>query len=102
MNPTIATLIAPAYSVPQPTPQAPTAGVATIMGDLIGYALWGAFGVCALCAVIAGAYIAIGHMSGRPVHREKGLLALFAALGGAAVTGLAIPLTNSFISIAGG
>jgi|ERR1700722_2100941 hypothetical protein len=67
---------------------------------LLGYAKWGSLMACAASALVSGGMIAVGQLSNRPDHADKGKRALLWSLGGAAVVALAIPTLNTIFGAA--
>jgi hypothetical protein len=82
--------------VDNPDPVSPVNG--TGMDMLISYAKWGALAACAFSAVISGGLMAVGELSNRPDHSDRGRRALLWSLAGAAVVALAIPTLNTIFS----
>jgi hypothetical protein len=79
--------------VDNPSPSSPVSGKGVDL--LLGYAKWGALAACAASALISGGVLAIGQLSNRTDHADKGKRALLWSLGGAAVVALAIPTLNT-------
>jgi hypothetical protein len=84
--------------VSDPTVQSPVSGSGVAL--LLGYAKWGSLMACAASALISGGMIAVGQLSNRPDHGDKGKRALVWSLGGAAVVALAIPTLNTVFGAA--
>jgi hypothetical protein len=80
--------------VTNPAPADPTAGSNGIT-LLLSYAKWGALIACAIAAVVSGGLMAVGALSNRPDHADKGKRALVWSLGGVVVTAIAIPVINT-------
>ena len=79
--------------VDNPGPSSPVTGGGIDL--LLGYAKWGSLVACAVSALISGGMMAVGQLSNRPEHADKGKRALLWSLGGAAVVALAIPTLNT-------
>jgi hypothetical protein len=86
----------PAPVVPNPAPMSPISGNGVNL--ILGYAKWGSLTACGASALVSGGALAVGHHSNRPDVADKGKRALLWSLGGAAVTGLAIPTLNTIIA----
>lgn len=86
--------------VVNPAPADPTGGSKGIT-LLVSYAKWGALLACALSAVISGGLMAVGSLSNRPDHADKGKRALIWSLGGVVVVAIAIPVVNTIFGAAG-
>jgi hypothetical protein len=86
--------------VNNPAPQDPTNGSKGI-NLLVSYAKWGALIACGLAAVASGGMLAVGSLSNRPDHADKGKRALLWSLGGVIVVAIAIPLVNGVFGAAG-
>lgn len=84
--------------VDNPGPSSPVSGAGVDL--LLGYAKWGALIACAVSALVSGGMMAVGQLSNRPDHADKGKRALLWSLGGAAVVALAIPTLNTVFSTA--
>lgn len=84
--------------VDDPGVQSPVSG--TGVGLLLGYAKWGSLMACAASALVSGGMIAVGQLSNRPDHGDRGKRALLWSLGGAAVVALAIPTLNTIFGAA--
>lgn len=69
-------------------------------GLLLGYAKWGSLMACAASALVSGGMIAVGQLSNRPDHADKGKRALLYSLGGAVVVAIAIPTINTVFGAA--
>jgi hypothetical protein len=89
---------APASPVDNPAPASPVSGHGIDL--LLGYAKWGSLAACAASALISGGVLAVGQLSNRPDHADKGKRALLWSLGGAAVVALAIPTLNTIFGAA--
>jgi hypothetical protein len=61
----------------------------------MSYAKWGALIACGAAALISGGELAVGQLSNRPDHADRGKRALLWSLGGAIVTAIAIPTLNT-------
>lgn len=85
--------------VTNPAPADPTAGSNGI-SLLISYAKWGALIACAISAVVSGGVMAVGSLSQRPDHVDRGKRALLWSLGGVIVTAVAIPVVNTVFGAA--
>jgi hypothetical protein len=79
--------------VDNPGPASPVSGNGVDL--LLGYAKWGALVACAASALVSGGLMAIGQLSNRPDHADRGKRALLWSLGGAAVVAVAIPTLNT-------
>jgi hypothetical protein len=80
--------------VDNPAPQDPVSG-SNGVELLIGYAKWGALIACAGAALVSGGLMAIGSLSNRPDHADRGKRALIWSLGGVVITAIAIPVVNT-------
>jgi hypothetical protein len=85
----------PLSVVPDPDPVSPidSSGVTT----LFSYAKWGAFAASGASALVAAGALGFAHHNNNPGISDKAKRALLWSLGGAAVTGLAIPTLNTII-----
>ncbi|MEU9889990.1 hypothetical protein AB0M95_13030 [Sphaerisporangium sp. NPDC051017] len=88
-----------AADIDNPAPQDPTAG-SNGVNLLLAYAKWGALIACAVAAVVSGGLMAVGALSNRPDHADKGKRALVWSLGGVVVTAIAIPMVNTVFGAA--
>ena len=95
---TYATHVLAGGPVNDPGIQSPVSGTGVAL--LLGYAKWGSLMACAASALISGGMIAVGQLSNRPDHGDKGKRALLWSLGGAAVVALAIPTLNTIFGAA--
>jgi hypothetical protein len=68
---------------------------------LLGYAKWGSLMACAAAGLVSGGLIAVGQLSNRPDHADKGKRVLLYTLGGVAVVALIIPTLNTVFGSAG-
>ncbi len=80
--------------VNNPAPQDPTGG-SNGVNLLLAYAKWGALVACAGAAVVSGGLMAVGSLSNRPDHADRGKRALVWSLGGVVITAIAIPVINT-------
>ena len=62
---------------------------------LLGYAKWGSLMACGVAGLVSGGLIAVGQLSNRPDHADKGKRVLLYTLGGVAVVALIIPTLNT-------
>jgi hypothetical protein len=85
--------------VPNPAPADPTAGSNGI-SLLIGYVKWGAVIACGISVVASGGMLAIGSLSDRPDHADRGKRGLIWSLAGTVVAAIAIPVVNTVFSAA--
>jgi hypothetical protein len=85
--------------IDNPAPADPTSGSKGI-NLLLSYAKWGALIVCAVAAVASGGLMAIGTLSNRPDHADKGKRALVWSLIGVVATAIAIPMVNTVFGAA--
>jgi hypothetical protein len=85
--------------VPNPPPADPTAGSNGI-SLLISYIKWGAVIACGISVVASGGLMAIGSLSNRPDHADKGKRGLIWSLGGVVVAAIAIPVVNTVFAAA--
>lgn len=85
--------------ITNPAPRDPTAG-SNGVNLLLAYVKWGALIACAAMALASGGLMAIGTVSNRPDHAEKGKRALMWSLGGVVVTATAIPMINTVFGAA--
>jgi len=79
--------------VDNPGPASPVSGNGVDL--LLSYAKWGALIACAVAAAVSGGLMAVGALSNRPDHADRGKRALLWALGGAVVVAVAIPTLNA-------
>ena len=91
---TAASHLLAAGPVNNPAPSDPTSGSNGI-NLLISYAKWGALIACAIAAVVSGGMMAVGSLSNRPDHVDKGKRALIWSIVGVVVVALAIPVVNT-------
>jgi hypothetical protein len=80
--------------VQNPGPQDPTNGSNGVT-LLLAYAKWGALIACAGAALASGGLMAVGSLSNRPDHADRGKRALLWSLGGVVITAIAIPVINT-------
>src|SRR5258708_36566740 len=80
--------------VQNPPPANPT-GTSNGVNLLLAYAKWGALIACAGSAVASGGLMAVGSLSNRPDHADRGKRALLWSLGGGGITAIAIPVINT-------
>jgi hypothetical protein len=85
--------------VPDPAPADPTAGSNGI-SLLISYVKWAAVVACGVSVVASGGLLAIGSLSNRPDHADKGKRGLIWSLCGVVVAAIAIPVVNTVFSAA--
>jgi hypothetical protein len=85
---------APPPAVDNPGPVNPVSG-SNGVDLLISYAKWGALIACAGAALVSGGLMAIGSLSNRPDHADRGKRALIWSLGGVVITAIAIPVVNT-------
>jgi hypothetical protein len=85
--------------VPDPAPADPAAGSNGI-SLLISYAKWAAVVACGISAVASGGMLAVGSLSNRPDHADRGKRGLIWSLGGAVVAAVAIPVVNTVFGAA--
>ncbi|HEY1619740.1 MAG TPA: hypothetical protein VGG25_19115 [Streptosporangiaceae bacterium] len=85
--------------VPDPAPANPAVGSNGIV-LLISYAKWGALIACGISVVASGGLLAVGSLSNRPDHADKGKRALIWSLGGAVVVAIAVHLVNGVFAAA--
>ena len=85
--------------IPNPSPIDPTGGNAGI-SLIIGIFKWGAILACGLAMLVAAGELAVGAVSHRPDHSDRGKRALGWAIGGAIVAAIAIPIINTVFSAA--
>jgi hypothetical protein len=86
--------------VNNPAPQDPTNGSKGV-NLLLAFVKWGVLIACAVFAVASGGYMAIGSLSNRPDHADRGKRALIWSLGGVIVVAIAIPVVNAVFAAAG-
>jgi hypothetical protein len=79
--------------VDNPGPASPVSGNGVDL--LLSYAKWGALIACSLAAAVSGGLMAVGSLSNRPDHADKGKRALLWSLGGVVVVAVAIPTLNA-------
>jgi hypothetical protein len=82
--------------VQNPAPVDPTNGSNGVT-LLLAYAKWGALMACAGAALASGGLMAMGSLSNRPDHADRGKRALLWSLGGVVITAIAIPVINTVI-----
>jgi hypothetical protein len=80
--------------VQNPAPADPTSGSNGI-NLLLAYTKWGALIACAGSAVVSGGLMAVGSLSNRPDHADRGKRALVWSIGGVVITAIAIPVINT-------
>lgn len=80
--------------VQNPAPADPTNGSNGVT-LLLAYAKWGALIACAGAALASGGLMAVGSLSNRPDHADRGKRALLWSLGGVVITAIAIPVINT-------
>lgn len=80
--------------VQDPAPADPTNGSNGVT-LLLAYAKWGALIACAGAALASGGLMAVGSLSNRPDHADRGKRALLWSLGGVVITAIAIPVINT-------
>ena len=85
--------------VPNPAPADPTAGSNGIT-LLISYVKWGAVIACGLSVLASGGLLAVGSLSNRPDHADKGKRGLIWSLCGVVVAAIAIPVVNTVFAAA--
>jgi hypothetical protein len=79
--------------VDNPGPASPVSGNGIDL--LLSYAKWGALIACGAAALVSGGLMAVGSLSNRPDHADRGKRALVWALGGVVITAVAIPVVNT-------
>jgi hypothetical protein len=85
--------------VPNPAPADPTAGSNGI-NLLISYVKWAAVVACGISVVASGGLLAVGSLSNRPDHADKGKRGLIWSLCGVVVAAIAIPVVNTVFGAA--
>ena len=80
--------------VPNPGPESPL-GNSNGVNLLLSYAKWGALIACGVSAVVSGGLMAVGSLSNRPDHVDRGKRALVWALAGVVVAAIGIPVANT-------
>ncbi len=80
--------------VNNPAPADP-AGGSNGVNLLLAYVKWGSLIACAGAAVASGGLIAVGSLSNRPDHADRGKRALLYSLGGVVISAIAIPVINT-------
>lgn len=85
--------------VPNPAPANPAAGSNGI-SLLISYVKWGAVIACGISVVASGGLMAVGSLSNRPDHSDRGKRGLIWSLAGVVVAAIAIPVVNTVFSAA--
>jgi len=85
--------------VPNPAPADPTAGSNGIT-LLISYVKWGAVIACGISVLASGGLLAVGSLSNRPDHADKGKRGLIWSLCGVVVAAIAIPVVNTVFAAA--
>ena len=85
--------------VPNPAPADPTNGSKGI-NLLFSYVKWGALIACGITALSSGGLMAVGSLSNRPDHVDKGKRAFLWALGGVIASAVAIPMVNTVFGAA--
>jgi hypothetical protein len=79
--------------VDNPVPASPVSGNGVDL--LLSYAKWGALIACGAAALVSGGLMAVGSLSNRPDHSDRGKRALIWSLGGVVITAIAIPVVNT-------
>jgi hypothetical protein len=87
-------------AVPNPAPADPTAG-STGITLLLSYVKWGALIACGITGLASGGLMAVGSLSNRPDHVDKGKRAFLWAMGGVIASAVAIPMVNTVFGAAG-
>jgi hypothetical protein len=87
-------VVAAGGPVQNPAPADPTSGSNGI-NLLLAYTKWGALIACAGSAVVSGGLMAVGSLSNRPDHADRGKRALVWSIGGVVITAIAIPVINT-------
>lgn len=82
--------------VPTPAPTSPVGGNGVSL--ILGYGQWGALIACGLAALVSAGEMAVGQLSSRPEHLDRGKRALLWSLGGTLVAAIAIPTLNTVFS----
>lgn len=85
--------------IPNPAPADPAAGSNGIT-LLISYVKWGAVTACGISVVASGGLLALGSLSNRPDHADKGKRGLVWSLAGVVVAAIAIPVVNTIFGAA--
>lgn len=70
------------------------------IGTLMSWAMYLALTCCVLAAIGAGAAIALGMLSQRPIWAERGKVALICSVIGAVVVGSAVTIVNTGYGLA--
>ena len=83
----------PNAPIPDVAPLSPVGGNGVSL--ILAYAKWGALMACGISALISGGEMAVGQLSNRPDHADRGKRALLWSLGGAVVTAIAIPTLDT-------
>lgn len=84
------------YHVPKPLP---VTGSAAGLDTLISWSLYGALVSCLLGLLGAAGLAAVGGALGRPDLASRGRAGIPLCLAGALVTGLCIPIVNTFYTL---
>jgi hypothetical protein len=79
--------------VNNPGPASPVSGNGVDL--LLSYAKWGGLIACAAAALVSGGLMAVGSLSNRPDHSDRGKRALIWSLGGVVITAIAIPVVDT-------
>ena len=67
---------------------------------LISYVKWGAVIACGISVLASGGLLAVGSLSNRPDHADKGKRGLIWSLCGVVVAAIAIPVVNTVFAAA--
>jgi hypothetical protein len=86
--------------VPNPAPADPTSGSNGI-SLLFSYVKYGVLIACGVTALSAGGLMAVGSLSNRPDHVDKGKRAFLWAMGGVIAAAVAVPMINTVFAAAG-
>ena len=89
-----------AVGVPNPAPADPTTSTAGIT-LLLSYVKWGALIACGVTGLASGGLMAVGSLSNRPDHVDKGKRAFLWSLAGVIASAVAIPMINTVFAAAG-
>jgi hypothetical protein len=85
--------------IPNPAPADPTAGAKGI-SLLFSYVKYGVLIACGIAALSSGGLMAVGSLSNRPDHVDKGKRAFLWAVGGVIVAAVAVPVINTVFTAA--
>ena len=95
-----AVLVAAGGGLPPVTPSSTGLPLASGVGTILAWLMWGALILCGGGAILSGGVMAFANHSSRPDLSVRAKTGMLWALGGAFLIGVAIPLVNAFYGIA--